>query len=121
MHELEFDEAESAELLELIEGEGSCALSFDAIGRLYDELADRKQGRGCLWRLTEPERMEIARELEESAETIELAVLDGLVRRLGELAPPRSSPPPPRLPEGAETPASRRLRTRSDVQLWIGR
>lgn len=73
MHELEFDEAESAELLELIEGEGSCALSYDAIGRLYDELTDRKQGRGCLWRLTEPERMEIARELEECAETIELS------------------------------------------------
>lgn len=94
MHELEFDEAESAELLELIEGEGSCALSYDAIGRLYDELTDRKQGRGCLWRLTEPERMEIARELEECAETIELSVLDGLVRRLGDLAPQ----------EGAQTP-----------------
>jgi hypothetical protein len=79
MHELELDAADSAELLELIEGEGSCALAYDASARLYDELVERAPSAACLWRLSDDERRELLPELEECAETIERAVLDRLV------------------------------------------
>ena len=82
MHEIKLDAAESAELLEIFEGEGSCSLAFDAMARLYDELASQPLGSGCLWRLSEPERQEILPELEECAETVERAALDRLVCRL---------------------------------------
>lgn len=53
MHEIELD-AESAELFE-----GSCSPAFDAIARLYDELASQPMGSGCLRRLSEPEGQEM--------------------------------------------------------------
>lgn len=81
LHELELDPDDSAELLELVEGEASCALVYDAVGRLYDELASGS-GRECRWRLAEEERQDLLPELEECADTIELPVLDRLVARL---------------------------------------
>lgn len=89
MHDLELDAADSAELLELIEGEASCALAYDAIARLYDELTERPTGAACLWRLAEDERQELLPELEECAETIERSVLDRLVAGLQ--TPPSST------------------------------
>ncbi len=82
MHELELDPADSAELLELIEGEASCAFAYDAVIRLYDELAGPGMGQARLWRLTEEERQELLPELEECAETIEGEAFDRLVTRL---------------------------------------
>lgn len=85
MHELALDAAESAELLDLIEGEGCCALVYDGVGRLYDELTEQGAGRPCLWRLSEEERQELLPELEDCAETIECETLDRLVARLSSL------------------------------------
>ena len=79
MHELALDAADATELLELIEGEASCALAYDAVARLYDELSERMPSAACLWRLREDERRELLPELEECAETIERAMLDRLV------------------------------------------
>lgn len=88
MHELELD---AAELLELIEGEGSCALAYDASARLYDELVERAPSAACLWRLSDDERRELLPELEECAETIERAVLDRLVACL-QVSPSSAEP-----------------------------
>jgi hypothetical protein len=82
MHELELDAADSAELLELIEGKAGYALTNDAIARLYDALSERPLSAACRWRLTEDERQELLQELEECAQTIERAVLDLLVTSL---------------------------------------
>ncbi len=68
--------------LELIVGEASCALAYDAIARLYDELVERPPNGACVVRLTEDERQKLLPELEECAETIERPVLDRLVAGL---------------------------------------
>lgn len=91
MHELELDAADAAELLELIEGEGSCALAYDASARLYDELVERAPSAACLWRLSDDERRALLPELEECAETIERAVLDRLVACL-QVSPSSAEP-----------------------------
>lgn len=81
MPELELAAADAAELLELIEGEASCALAYDAVGRLYDELTDAG-GEACRWSLSEEELEELLPELEECVETIERPVLGRLVGEL---------------------------------------
>ena len=64
-----FSGGEADELLEFVEGEGSCILVYDAGSRLYDRLCERVPGEPCRWQLDESEAAEMRAELEDCADT----------------------------------------------------
>jgi hypothetical protein len=91
MAEIVFSGAEADELLEFVEGEGSCILVYDAGARLYDQLCGRAPGEPCRWQVDEAEAAAMRDELEDCAETAWAAVATPLAARLHAIA--ASDPP----------------------------
>ena len=87
MAEIVFSGAEADELLEFVEGEGSCILVHDAGSRLYDLLCARAPGEPCRWQLDEAEAAAMQDELDDCAETAWAAVATPLAARLRALVP----------------------------------
>ncbi|HEY6053759.1 MAG TPA: hypothetical protein VIU86_07485 [Gaiellaceae bacterium] len=92
MAEIVFSGAEADELLEFVEGEGSCILVYDAGSRLYDRLCERAPGEPCRWQLDESEAAEMRAELDDCADTAWAAVATQLAARLRAIAAPGERP-----------------------------
>lgn len=86
MAALEFDGPQADELLEFVEGEGSCILAYDAGFRLYDLLCERAPGEPCRWTLEPAEAKDMADEVEDCADGAWASVAGLLATRLRALA-----------------------------------
>jgi hypothetical protein len=80
--EIVFSGGEADELLEFIEGEGSCALVYDAGSRLYDLLCERAPGEPCRWTIEPVEAAEMVDEVADCADDAWAAVSGLLAERL---------------------------------------